>query len=146
MHTLSSLALLLLGSGSPLAGDGSQQAPPTCPPQSATPASAWDYLRTRYDADGDGRITRAEYSRQDAAFAHLDADRNGVITLEDFDKRWDGVPRVQGKGRNFVYGQGGPMPGEPAPDIHLTTTGGEELELAQFRGKKPVALVFGSFT
>lgn len=137
-------ALLLL---SAIAGDGtSQQGTPTCPVPETPPASAWDYLRTRYDSDGDGHIMRAEYSRSDDGFAHLDADKDGAVTSDDFAERWDGVPRVQGKNKRFVYGVGGPVIGDPAPEFRLTTTEGAELELAQFRGQKPVALVFGSFT
>ena len=114
-------------------------------PAPEPPASAWDFYRERYDSDGDGRIVRAEYTRSEDAFRHLDANRNGAVSAEDFTKRWDGVPRT-GAGRKFVYGEGGPGFGEPAPDFRLTTTTGEEIDLAQFRGEKPVVLVFGSFT
>ena len=58
------------------------------------------------------------------------------------DNRFDGVPRVE----NFTYGEGGPEVGDPAPHFRLETTGGETLELASFRGVRPVVLVFGSFT
>jgi len=37
--------------------------------------------------------------------------------------------------------------GDPAPDFHLKLRGsGQWLRLSTFQGKKPVALVFGSFT
>jgi peroxiredoxin len=40
-----------------------------------------------------------------------------------------------------------PKVGEMAPDFTLRdVTGQESVTLSQFRGKKPVALVFGSFT
>lgn len=40
-----------------------------------------------------------------------------------------------------------PKPGDLAPDFELWDTSGERrLRLSDFRGKKPVALVFGSFT
>jgi hypothetical protein len=41
----------------------------------------------------------------------------------------------------------GPRVGQPAPDFTLTTQDGKTtMSLSQFRGKKPVVLVFGSFT
>ena len=37
--------------------------------------------------------------------------------------------------------------GDPAPDFELPTEDGKSMvKLSQFRGKKPVALVFGSYT
>ena len=40
-----------------------------------------------------------------------------------------------------------PQLGQPAPDFTLTDSSGTEtVTLSEFRGKKPVALVFGSFT
>lgn len=40
-----------------------------------------------------------------------------------------------------------PKPGDVAPDFTLTDVSGKEtISLSDFRGKKPVALVFGSYT
>jgi peroxiredoxin len=40
-----------------------------------------------------------------------------------------------------------PKAGDPAPDFTLTDVSGERsVTLSDFQGKKPVALVFGSFT
>jgi hypothetical protein len=40
-----------------------------------------------------------------------------------------------------------PKPGVPAPDFELFDISGKNtVRLSDFRGKKPVALVFGSFT
>ena len=40
-----------------------------------------------------------------------------------------------------------PKKGDLAPDFTLSDVNGENrLSLADFRGKKPVALIFGSFT
>jgi hypothetical protein len=37
--------------------------------------------------------------------------------------------------------------GDRAPDFHLKRSGAEERAgLAQFRGRRPVALIFGSYT
>jgi hypothetical protein len=41
----------------------------------------------------------------------------------------------------------GPKVGDPAPDFALDTPDGKDtITLSAFRGKKPVVLVFGSFT
>ena len=63
-------------------------------------------------------------------------------TKAKFDAQWDGVPRVE----HFEYGVGGPELGDPAPDFRLKTTDGKELTLAALHAKKPLVLVFGSFT
>lgn len=40
-----------------------------------------------------------------------------------------------------------PKAGDPAPDFRLfDVSGARAITLSDFRGKKPVALVFGSFT
>ena len=40
-----------------------------------------------------------------------------------------------------------PQPGDAAPDFELyDATGANPVRLSDFQGKKPVALVFGSFT
>ena len=108
-------------------------------PESVT---AWSFLGNRYDGNGDGRITRAEYTRSDRGFLNLDANRDGVLDSTDFDPDWDGVVRKE----DFVYGEGGPVVGDTAPTFALPLTTGGEFDLAAWRGKKAVALVFGSFT
>ena len=53
----------------------------------------WQWLAKQYDADQDGRITRAEFTRaDDAAFARLDRDRDGVVTRADFDRKLAPLP------------------------------------------------------
>lgn len=45
------------------------------------------------------------------------------------------------------YDQQAPKVGDLAPDFELYDSSGENpLRLSDFRGKKPVALIFGSFT
>jgi hypothetical protein len=45
------------------------------------------------------------------------------------------------------YGAQAPKAGEPAPDFCLNDASGQHsVRLSDFRGTKPVALVFGSFT
>jgi len=102
----------------------------------------WDFLREKYDADGNGRIRPREYPRGAEAFRRLDVDGDGVLTPADFAPEWDHVPRT----RDFRYGEGGPEPGDPAPDFRLPSIDGGELALADLRADGPLALVFGSFT
>ena len=45
----------------------------------------WDSTRKRLDRDGDGQISRREFTGLDADFARLDRDRDGVLTGADFD-------------------------------------------------------------
>ena len=41
----------------------------------------------------------------------------------------------------------GPRVGQEAPDFTLAThDGGKQVTLSDFRGKRPVVLIFGSFT
>lgn len=40
-----------------------------------------------------------------------------------------------------------PKEGEPAPDFELMDVkGGKSIKLSEFKGRKPVGLIFGSFT
>lgn len=139
MRVTAGIATLALVAGCSSTGDVRSSSPAA--PASPTSPS-WNYLRSKYDADHDGRIARAEYPRSEESFRHLDADGDGVVSAADFDARWDGVPRVA----DFEYGVGGPEVGDPAPDFRLRTTSGEEIELAALHAKKPLVLIFGSFT
>ncbi len=45
------------------------------------------------------------------------------------------------------HGPGAPREGDPAPDFELRDAAGKNpVRLSDFKGKKPVALIFGSFT
>lgn len=45
------------------------------------------------------------------------------------------------------YDASAPRVGEPAPDFELSDSKGENpVRLADFKGQKPIALIFGSFT
>jgi peroxiredoxin len=49
--------------------------------------------------------------------------------------------------RKHGHGEGTLKPGDPAVDFDLKRlTSSERISLSSFRGKKPVALVFGSYT
>ena len=57
-------------------------------------------LLDRYDADGDGKITKDEYGGPAALWPRLDADEDGVFTREEFAQRAQGQgPRGLPSGR-----------------------------------------------
>ena len=134
-------ALLFLCSGS--ATTGSTIGPTT--------ESAWEYLAKRYDTDGDGKISREEYTRTDEHFVRLDRDKNGVIEAADMKLR----TRMR---RRPEAGPEAPAEGELAPDFELDVLGkqskkdakkskpAKRVRLSKFKGKRPVALIFGSYT
>jgi Ca2+-binding EF-hand superfamily protein len=60
------------------------------PPASAEGESVWEYLRAKYDADGDGTITESEYDRAGGRFDRIDRNGDGVVTEDDFGRRRGG--------------------------------------------------------
>jgi hypothetical protein len=175
----------------------------------------WTWLADHFDADKDGKITRKEFPGDDAQFARLDRNHDGVLTADDFDwsdrspfvqksgmtrswfsmvdansngrisqEEWEAFFKKAAKGKNHLTledlqgaltpppppkdSAGGPSPlllikglftgelgsfhegpsvGDRAPDFRLKTQDGmREMTLGQFKDKKPVVLVFGSFT
>jgi hypothetical protein len=93
-------------------------------------------LLQRYDADKDGKVQRGEYPRAAAAFANLDRDKNGAIDA------WRKVAATLREPEPLA------KRGELAPDFELPMLGmkGKTVKLSSFRGERPVALVFGSYT
>lgn len=132
---------------------------PACAPSEAPPDPVLAFLLDRHDSDGDGRITRAEYGRDEAAFGRLDRDRSGVVDAADLaDLR---VARAQQRARNGggsaplgrskseVRGASDqrPLMGLPAPDLLLPRLeGGAPEQLSDLWTDRPVLLVFGSWT
>ena len=55
-----------------------------CRSTAEPPSAVWLHLETRYDGDGDGRLTPAECEREGEEFARLDQDGDGVLTAADF--------------------------------------------------------------
>ena len=178
---------------------------------------SWEWLRGRFDANGDGRLTVAELGGDRALFAALDRDGDGAVTADDldwsdsaayfrqlgvarqflrradtnedgkvskaewaalFDRVANGKDNIDPEGvRRLLFPptptrKGGP-PGGPskavllmgfltgelgsgaegpkidavAPDFTLKSPDGQTtISLGQFHGKKPVVLIFGSFT
>lgn len=110
---------------------------------------AWEYLRERYDRNGDGRISAEEYPRGKEAFARLDRNGDARLDASDFegtDRR--GRRGAEGKRRPAARDrESGAAEGTAAPDFTLEPLrGGNPVTLSSFSGKKPVALVFGSYT
>jgi hypothetical protein len=116
----------------------------------------------RLDADSNGRITRAEWE----AFFKRAAKGKTYLTREDLREALSPSPQPQKKPaakrkgppmpviflRGLFQGElgsfrEGPAVGGAAPDFGLTTHDGKRrVRLSEFRGKRPVVLVFGSFT
>ncbi len=113
------------------------------------------------DGNSNGRVSREEWE----AFFHKMAREKGYVTPEDLRAAFNppAPPKTAKKA-----GQEGPSPltllvglfngelgsyregprvGQPAPDFALKLQEGQQqIRLSQYRGKKPVVLVFGSFT
>jgi hypothetical protein len=126
----------------------------------------------KIDGDTNGRISREEW---DSLFDRLAAGKD-YLTADDLRRAFPlpappvSPPGDPGKSPGPAAGQkmprsfqqvllkgfftsevGSPFPGprvdEPAPNFTLTTHDGKRrVTLSDFRGKKPVVLVFGSFT
>ena len=109
--------------------------------------AAWKFLAEKYDANKDGKIEAAEYTRDEATFARLDTNRDGVLTSADW-KAGDERERGRGKGAGRAARPAAPKAGQPAPDFELTFVDDEEakVKLSSFTGERPVALIFGSCT
>lgn len=55
--------------------------------------------------------------------------------------------RPRGKGRDMERSRGSLKVGDEAPGFKLKSADGKkEVDLASFKGKRPVVLVFGSYT
>jgi hypothetical protein len=76
----------LAGEGDPSgvepASDATQ--PDASASSEASAETVWEYLSAKYDADDDGVVTEAEYTRGASTFARLDANRDAVIDARDF--------------------------------------------------------------
>jgi hypothetical protein len=119
---------------------------------------AWDYLLKKYDSNKDGQVQRKEYDRSAEHWLRLDTDGDGVLTQKDLASR--------GRRRPVPKTLAPPRVGERAPDFELEVLppkpkegDGERpaeerqplkkpelVKLSAFKGKRPVALIFGSYT
>jgi len=112
----------------------------------------------RLDADRDQAVSAEEW---EAVFARA-AGGKGTLTPDELRKvlfatpagrRPTVVPPTRiGRLAGLMTGelgsvQEGPDPGDAAPDFALRTPDGNRtVKLSEFRGRKPVVLIFGSFT
>ncbi len=117
-----------------------------------------DMWFSRLDADSNGRISRAEWE----AFFKQAARGKDHLSRDDLRAALALPPRPPGPPpgmptretlfRGLLSGEigsfrEGPDLNGPAPDFTLPTHDGKaRIRLGDFRGKKPVVLVFGSFT
>jgi hypothetical protein len=112
----------------------------------------------RLDRNGNGKVTREEL---DAFFRASDSAGEGFLSLSDLQDAFAPPPTppsssgrpskatlVRGLFRRELGSlEPGPKLGEPAPDFALTTYDRRGVvRLSEYRGAKPVVLVFGSFT
>jgi hypothetical protein len=117
-----------------------------------------DMVYYRIDTDSNGRISRAEWD----AFFKKAAKGKSYLTPEDL-RQALAMPRPSKSSdrdgpspvvffRGLFHGElgsfrEGPGIGDKAPDFKLPVHDGKKkIRLFDFRGKKPVVLVFGSFT
>jgi Ca2+-binding EF-hand superfamily protein len=78
------------------AGPAAAPASKPAPNPAEAAREAYEFVRGKYDRDGDGRVTSTEYSRGAEAFARLDRDRDGVVTRADFDRPTPPPPELSG--------------------------------------------------
>lgn len=105
------------------------------------------------DADSDGRITAPEWQAAFVAAArdkdYLDDHHLERLIFLPLARRQQSLLQMRQRGRELGYDSAkrAPWPGELAPDFRLRSPDGQTtLQLSEFRGKKPVVLIFGSFT
>ena len=72
----------------------------------------WNAVRKRLDANGDGAISRKEFSGSDQDFARLDRDRDGGLTKNDFDFSAHALAPSPGSLFQFVLDEDGNDLGE----------------------------------
>jgi hypothetical protein len=112
----------------------------------------------RLDRNGNGKVTREEL---DTFFRSADSAGQGFLSLSDLQEAFAPPPTPSpGSGRpskaTLVRGlflgelgslEPGPKLGESAPDFALSTHDRRGIvRLSEYRGAKPVVLIFGSFT
>jgi Ca2+-binding EF-hand superfamily protein len=125
-----------------------------------SPEGAPDVLFKLLDANNDGKLSKDELQNAARLLEKLDTNKDGVIDQADlkaYAQRPDskGVPKKQGgrPGEVVTPAAKGERQkdtlkvGDPAPDFTLPDLKGtREITLSSFKGKKPVVLIFASYT
>jgi len=120
-------------------------------------AGAEEYRREIDDGDDSGteRAMMGDYDPWEVLLEAVDDDDDGRLSAQElmgfFDERGGGDQVLSMRGEASEQSRrpdsSGVPEGEMAPDFSLEPPdGGERVTLSSFRGKKPVALVFGSYT
>ena len=122
-----------------------------------------DLLFRLLDADNDGKLSRDELQNAPRLLEKLDRNKNGVIERDELTppgRPGGGKPREKApepsgapaREINTPPAKGERLPdtlqvGDPAPDFALPLVKGKgEITLSSYKGKKPVVLIFGSYT
>ena len=92
-------------------------------------------LGSLVDTSDDGEVQKDELA---ALFAKLDKNKDGSLGRNEMGRNQRGGQQTQRV----------PQRGEVAPDFDLPLVESvkQTLRLSNFRGKRPVALIFGSYT
>lgn len=105
----------------------------------AVPARMTRFIARTFDGDGDGKVSPTELK---GSFTDADKNSDGKIDRDELRGR-RGAGRRDGA-RNAAKT---PKVGEVAPDFDLPYKDGDKTaKLSSFAGKRPVALIFGSYT
>ncbi len=135
--------------------------------------TVWEYLILKYDTDKDGRVSKQEYTRGEDHWKRLDKNADGFLDTREFASegrrrggRRGGGGRREGGGEGRAARPVAPKVGEVAPDFELVVLPAEKkseagteqpvtpkaepkvefVKLSSFKNKRPVALIFGSYT
>ena len=88
------------------------------------------------DLDNDHKISKEEYT---SFFVESDQDKDGFVTEKEIMELMKKLGQNQGTGSIEL--------GQKAPDFTLKSLDGKKtIRLSDYKGKKPVVLVFGSYT
>lgn len=117
----------------------------------APAAAPQDALFRLLDANADGKLSKEELQNAAKILEKLDRNKDGMLDRQEL-----GVPAKKKSGRpgeTITPAAKGERiadklkVGDPAPDFTLPLVGGKrELKLSSFHGKKPVVLIFASYT
>ncbi len=100
------------------------------------------------DANRDGEISAEEIKNAAEALKSLDRNEDGKLTMDELrpDFRQLRTRNLQRNDRPSRTGAA-PQVGDSAPAFKLKSLDGKsETDIADFKGKKPVVLLFGSYT